>query len=95
MNADIKSTAISEAQAIGIVGLDNINKVKAVTCAPTSRCIDAVYGVQEWAASIICADMQGEDRVLTINYLVDNDDADRNAEDMGSADWSNYTYEVI
>lgn len=92
MYTDIKSNALSEKEAIKIVGEENVEEVKSLNCDFTGRVIDDVFNVVELSSSIKCKDLEGDDCILTILYLVSKDEED---EDMGNWDYSNYTFEII
>ena len=85
---------IPEVEAIKRVGVANIEAVKKLNCEFTGRLIDDVYEQTEMSASINCKDLNGEDVILTINYLLDNSDIEDSGGDMCNCDYSNYTFEI-
>jgi hypothetical protein len=91
----IKSTAISEAEAIKLVGAEAVEKVKSEICDFTNRVIDDCYGVVEMSASIKIDPDEHGDRTLVIYYLIDNDDLDNADGDLGNLNYDNYTFEII
>jgi hypothetical protein len=95
MNPAVKLNAINEAEAIAKVGAANIEAVKNLNCEFTNRLIDEVYEQTEMSASINCEDVDGNEVILTINYLLDNSDIEDAGGDMGNCDYSNYTFEII
>lgn len=95
MYAAVKSNAINEAEAVAKVGQEAVDKVKALNCDFTGRLIDDVYEQTEMSASINCKNIDGEDVILQINYLLDNADIADTGDDMGNCNYDNYTFEII
>ena len=93
MNADIKSNAITEAEARKLVGDKAVDAVLAENCEFTNRCIDDVFGVVEMSASIDVGDENGQK--LVVLYLVSKDELDECEGELDRLDYSNYTFEVL
>ena len=89
----IKSNAISEDQARALVGDINVDAVMAINCDFTDRCISESEEVDEMSASIDCRDTAGDDCILTVLYLVDQQAA-HDCDDLGNLDYSHYTFTV-
>ena len=88
-----KSNAITEDEARAIVGDKAVDEVLGLNCEFTGRVIDECYEVQEMSASVPCIDADGEDRILTVLYLVNSEDA-MAEEDLGNLDYSDYTFTI-
>jgi len=95
MYADVKKSAIIEAEAVNVVGVEAVARVLAENCDFTGRVIDEVYGVEEMSASILTEDRDGNECQLVVLYLVDADDLAACYGDLSTLDYSNYTFDII
>ena len=84
--------AMAETEARGKVGDDLVNQVLAQNCQFTGRLLDNPE-VVEMSASINFIDPNDEARVLSMLYMVDAVAA-YDTDDLGSLDYSNYTFEI-
>ena len=87
----IKSDAINEDEARKLVGDEAVDKVLAENCDFTSRVIDDVYEVVEMSASVNFIDDNGDDRVLTVLYLINSNEQ---LNEMDTFDYSDYTFTI-
>ena len=92
MYSAIKSNAINEDNARRIAGDEAVDKVLSLNCDFTGRIIDDCFDVYEMSASVEFMDKDG-DGILTVLYLVDKDETD-NTDDLGSLDYSDYTFTI-
>lgn len=87
----IKSDAINEDEARKLVGDEAVDKVLAENCDFTGRVIDDVYEVVEMSASVNFIDDNGDDRVLTVLYLINSNEQ---LNEMDTFDYSDYTFTI-
>jgi len=87
----IKSDAINEDEARKLVGDEAVDKVLAENCDFTGRVIDDVYEVVEMSASVNFIDDDGDDRVLTVLYLINSNEQ---LNEMDTFDYSDYTFTI-
>ena len=89
----VKPDAMTQYEVEKIIKEDDIERLLAKSCDFTNRVIDPVFGFTEMAASIPVIGKDGEDYILTVNYLVDSEECEE-TEDLGDLDYSNYTFEI-
>lgn len=89
----IPANAKTEEQAEEIVGSENMEKIMKENCDFSGRVIDDCYECAEMTASINCTDVDGNDCILTVHYLISNDDTEE-YEDAGNYDYSEYYFTI-
>ena len=93
MYTAIKSDAINETEARRIAGNKAVDEVLSKNCDFTSRVIDDCYGVAEMSASVNFVDVDGNESILTVLYLIDSQTA-QETDDLGNLDYSDYTFTI-
>ena len=89
----VKSDEMSEADARKIAGIKAVDRALGENCDFTGRVIDDCFNVEEMSASVDFVDADGEERILTILYLVDKVEA-METDDLGSLDYTDYTFTI-
>jgi len=89
----IKSYAISEAEARRQAGNKAVDDVLAINCDFTGRVIAECFGVTEMSASVDIIDQDGDERVLSVLYLIDTESL-TDCDDLGNLDYSDYTFTI-
>ena len=87
MYPSIKSNAVSEKEAIEIVGVELVSDVLSKNCEFTGRIIDDCYDVVELSAYA-----ESETHTIEVLYLISKEES--MYEDLSNADWSTYTFVV-
>jgi len=93
MYPEILDHAIDEDEARKQAGNNAVNTVLAENCEFSNRVIDDVFGVYEMTAHADFTDADGDERVLTVRYLVDKDQVDSGVE-LENLDYSKYTFTI-
>ena len=89
----ILDDAMDEETTRAIVGNVVVEQVFNEHCEFTGRVIDDCHNVVEMSASANFVDNDGDDRVLTIRYLIDKDSA-MEIDDLGNLDYSDFTFTI-